>query len=103
MGTATAFLYIPTNCVGGLGRIAKPHNKYRVVDRGRLDLSGPNKWLVTLPEAISERRYLMTVEYRDAKPAVSLDHKRITLTVRPGGDAKKRAEVIHERHKSLLH
>lgn len=49
------------------------------------------------------RRYLMTVEYRDAKPAVSLDHKRITLTVRPGSDAQKRAEVIHEWHKSLLH
>ena len=49
------------------------------------------------------RRYLMTVEYRDAKPAVTLDHKRITLTVRPGSDATKRAEVIHEWHKRLLH
>jgi predicted metal-dependent hydrolase len=49
------------------------------------------------------RRYLMTVEYRDAKPAVSLDHKRITLTVRPGSNAQKRADVIHEWHKSLLH
>jgi len=49
------------------------------------------------------RRYLMTVEYQEAKPSVSLDHKRITLTVRPGSDARKRAEVIHEWHKSLLH
>ena len=49
------------------------------------------------------RRYLMTVEYVDAKPSVSLDHKRITLKVRPGSDATKRAEVIHEWHKSLLH
>ena len=49
------------------------------------------------------RRYLMTVLYRDAKPCVTLDHKRITLTVRPGSDAKKRAEVIHEWHKSILH
>jgi predicted metal-dependent hydrolase len=49
------------------------------------------------------RRHLLSVAYRDAKPSVSLDHKRITLTMRPGSDAAKRAEVIHEWHKSLLH
>jgi predicted metal-dependent hydrolase len=49
------------------------------------------------------RRLLMTVVYRDVKPFVRLDHKRIVLTVRPGSDAAKRAEVIHEWHKSLLH
>lgn len=49
------------------------------------------------------RRHLMTIQYREAKPAVSLDHKRIKLTVRAGSDAKKRAEVIHEWHKALLH
>ena len=49
------------------------------------------------------RRYLMTVLHRDAKPCVTLDHKRITLTVRPGSDARRRAEVIHEWHKSILH
>ena len=49
------------------------------------------------------RRYLLTVKYHDAKPFVLLDHKRITLTVRPGSEAEKRAEVMHEWHKSLLH
>lgn len=49
------------------------------------------------------RRYLLTVKYQEAKPSVSLDHKRITLTVRSGSDSSKRAEVIHEWHKSLLH
>jgi predicted metal-dependent hydrolase len=49
------------------------------------------------------RRHLMTIKYCEAKPSVSLDHKRITLTVRPGSDVAKRAEVIHEWHKSLLH
>ena len=49
------------------------------------------------------RRYLMTVTQHDSKPKVSLDHKRITLTIRPGSDAEKRAAVIHEWHKSLLH
>lgn len=43
------------------------------------------------------------MEYRDIKPAVSVDHKRITLTVRPNSDGEKRAEVMHEWHKLLLH
>ncbi len=49
------------------------------------------------------RRHLMSIVHRETKPTVSLDHKRITLTVRPGTDAEKRAQVIHEWHKSLLH
>ena len=49
------------------------------------------------------RRHLMVVEHQEAKPTVSLDHKRITLTLRPGADRRKRAEVMHEWHKSLLH
>jgi len=49
------------------------------------------------------RRHLMTIKFQEAKPSVVLDHKRITLTVRPGSDAEKRAAVIHEWHKSLLH
>jgi len=49
------------------------------------------------------RRYLLVVVHEDAKPSVTLDHKRITLTVRPGSAEAKRAEVIHAWHKSLLH
>jgi predicted metal-dependent hydrolase len=49
------------------------------------------------------RRYLLTVVERDAKPQVSLDHKRITLAVRPGTDLAKRAALMHEWHKALLH
>ncbi|MFJ4086093.1 M48 family metallopeptidase [Pseudomonas psychrophila] len=49
------------------------------------------------------RRYLMVVNHQDAKPSVVLDHKRITLTVRPGSDAHKRAEVMHEWQKMQLH
>ena len=49
------------------------------------------------------RRYLMVVAYKDAKPSVTLDHKRITLTVRPGSDVRKRAEVMHEWQKLQLH
>ena len=49
------------------------------------------------------RRYLLSVVYKDIKPSVTLDHKRITIVVRPGSDASKRAEIFHEWHKSLLH
>lgn len=49
------------------------------------------------------RRYLLTVAYADDKPNIRLDHRRITLTVRPGSSEEKRAEILHEWHKALLH
>lgn len=49
------------------------------------------------------RRHLLTVIEQDAKPFVTLDHKRIILSVRPGSDHVRRANVIHEWHKNLLH
>ena len=49
------------------------------------------------------RRYLLAVVEKDTKPFVSLSHRRITLTVRPGSTAAKREKVIHEWHKALLH
>ena len=49
------------------------------------------------------RRHLLTIAESNAKPEVQLDHRRIRLTVRPGSDAAKRAEVIHEWHKRLMH
>lgn len=49
------------------------------------------------------RRYLLTVEYREAKPKVVLDHRRIRLCVRPGSDTSTRERVMHEWRKSELH
>ena len=49
------------------------------------------------------RRYLLSVIEKDEKPSVSLDHRRIILTVRPGSGRDKRAEVMHAWHRSLLH
>ena len=63
----------------------------------------PHRFIERESHHIWGRRHLMTIKYADARPCVALDHKRITLTVRPGADAKKRAEVLHEWHKSLLH
>ncbi|MBM4073503.1 MAG: M48 family metallopeptidase [Planctomycetes bacterium] len=49
------------------------------------------------------RRYLLSVVERDAKPFVRLDHRRVTLTVRPGSTPAKREEVMQEWHRALLH
>lgn len=49
------------------------------------------------------RRYLLSVMEEEAKPSVRLGHRNITLTLRPGSSSAKRAVVIHEWHKSLLH
>lgn len=49
------------------------------------------------------RRYLMTVVEKEEKPSVRLDHRTIRLTVRPGSSTEKKAEVIHDWHKSLMH
>lgn len=49
------------------------------------------------------RRYLLSVVEKNAKPAVTRDHRRITLTVRPGSTLGKRQEAMEEWHRALLH
>jgi len=49
------------------------------------------------------RRFLMTVVERDEKPSVTLDHRTIRLVVRPGSSTEKKAEVIHDWHRMMLH
>ena len=49
------------------------------------------------------RRYLLSVKEEEAKPSVRMSHRKIILTVRPGSSSAKRAAVVHDWHKSLLH
>ena len=49
------------------------------------------------------RRYLLSAVEMDTKPAVTRDHSRITLTVRPGSTLAKREEVMDEWHRTLMH
>jgi len=63
----------------------------------------PRKYIERESHYLWGRRYLMTVRFAEEKPSVTIDHKRIILTVRPGSDPVKRAVVIHEWHKALLH
>ena len=63
----------------------------------------PRQFIERESHSLWGRRLLMSVVEREAKPFVSLDHKRITLTVRPDSDHARRQQIIHEWHKSLLH
>lgn len=49
------------------------------------------------------KRLLLAVEERDARPTVRVSGKQLHLTVRPGSDSAKRAAVVHEWQKALLH
>lgn len=49
------------------------------------------------------RRYLLAVVEREAKPMVALDHRRITLYVRPGSEQAKRQALMDDWHRSLMH
>lgn len=63
----------------------------------------PRRYVTRESHYLWGRRHLLNVLERDLKPSVSLDHKRINLSVRPGSGEEKRTEVMHRWHKSLLH
>lgn len=49
------------------------------------------------------RRYLLNIIVEDIKPFVLIDHKRINLHVRPNTNKTKRAEIMYEWQKAMLH
>lgn len=63
----------------------------------------PRQFITRESHYLWGRRYLLNVEHREAKPCVFVDHKRMTLTIRPGSSDTKRAQVMHQWHKELLH
>jgi len=63
----------------------------------------PRRFVTRESHYLWGRRYLLSVVEKDAKPAVNLGHRIITLSVRPGSNRSKREEVMHEWHKALLH
>lgn len=84
--------------ISKLGWIRKQQQKLQSQAR-----ETPRRFIERESHYLWGRRYLLTVVSKEEKPSVAIDHKRITLTVRPGGSIKKRSEVIHEWHKGLLH
>jgi predicted metal-dependent hydrolase len=63
----------------------------------------PRRFVTRESHQLWGRRHLLSVVERDEKPGVVVDHRRIRLSVRPGSDPAKRAEVMHAWHKALLH
>jgi predicted metal-dependent hydrolase len=63
----------------------------------------PRRYITRETHWLWGQRYLLKVEHRVVTPLVKLDHRRITLVVRPGSTEAVRAKVMHEWHKSLLH
>lgn len=96
--TSTRLEVVRAYTISKLGWIRQQQQNFRNQAR-----ETPRRFVERESHYLWGRRYLLTITYADAKPHVRLDHKRITLTVRPGSNAEKRAEVMHEWHKSLLH
>ncbi|MBX9856690.1 MAG: M48 family metallopeptidase [Gemmatimonadaceae bacterium] len=63
----------------------------------------PRRYVTRESHWLWGRRYLLVVKERDAKPQVTLDHRRITLQVRPGSTAQAREKVLRAWHRELLH
>lgn len=81
-----------------LGWIRKQQQSFR--DQAR---ETPRRYVTRESHYLWGKRYLLEVVEEVRKPSVRLNHRSITLTVRPGSDAARREQVMHAWHKSLLH
>ena len=63
----------------------------------------PRQYVTRESHYVWGQRYLLDVREANAKPAVRLSPKHLTLQVRPGSDVDTRARVLHTWHKQQLH
>lgn len=84
--------------ISKLGWIRERQEKFHAQAR-----ETPRQFVTRESHYLWGRRHLLTVVERDGKPRVELDHRRITLVVRPGSDACKREATMTEWHRALLH
>ena len=96
--TATRLDVARAYAISRLGWIREQQKKLQNQAR-----EAPRQFVTRESHYLWGRRHLLTVVHKETKPSVSLDHKRIMLSIRPGSDRTKRAEVIHDWQKSLLH
>jgi predicted metal-dependent hydrolase len=81
-----------------LGWIREQQTKFRAQAREM-----PRRFVERESHYLWGRRHQLSVIERDAKPMVKVDHRRITLVVRPGTSVSKRRSIMHSWHKALLH
>ncbi len=96
--TGTRLEVVRAYAISRLRWIRQQQKKFQ--DQAR---ESPRKYITRESHLLWGRRHLLDVVEVEAKPDVKVDHKRITLQVRPGSDQSKRAAIMHEWHKSLLH
>lgn len=84
--------------ISKLGWIREQQSRFRAQAR-----EAPRRYVERETHLLWGRPHLLHVRYEDSKPMVKADHRQIVLTVRPGSSPDKRAEVMHEWHKALLH
>jgi len=63
----------------------------------------PRRFVTRESHYLWGRRFLLSVVEAEAKPAVRLSHRKITLAVRPGSGQEKREVVMSDWHRALLH
>ena len=96
--TETRLEVVRACAISKLSRIRAQQSKLRNQAR-----ETPRQYVEWESHPLSGRRQLLSVVEQDTKPYVSLDHRRIALHVRPRSDSPKRAAIVHQWHKSLLH
>ena len=84
--------------ISRLGWIRAQQSKLRAQAR-----QAPREFIARESHTLWGRRYLLSLNYQDAKPSVTLSNKWVKLCVRAGSTQAKRAQVMHTWHKSLLH
>jgi predicted metal-dependent hydrolase len=95
---ATRLEVVRAYAISKLGWIRDQQAKLRGQAR-----EAPKRFVPRESHHVWGRRYLLSVVEANLRPSVRLGHREITLTVRPGSDSRRRAEVVHEWHKELLH
>ena len=95
---ATRLEVVRAYAISKLGWIRDQQAKLRAQAR-----ETPRKFIERESHYLWGRRHLLSVVEKDTKPGVKLDHRRITLIVRPGSSPAKREEVMQEWHRALLH
>jgi predicted metal-dependent hydrolase len=83
--------------IGKLGWIRRQQKKLQEQER-----ETPREYLDRESHHVWGRRCLLAVVERDAPPSVEWGHHRLALFVRPGTDARSRAEVLERWYRDQL-
>ena len=76
------------------------HHQERFAGQAR---ETPRQFITRESHYIWGKRYLLDVVVRDQPASVSIDHRQITFSVRPGTDMAKREAIYQAWQRSLLH